>query len=73
MEGKKLKVTVTMFKSISKCDQEYFKENSPKVLAKKLSLQNLLANVDKDLGKKKAMKIVASADLPTFAKHFVNI
>ena len=60
MEGQKLKVTISMFKSISKCDPEYFKENSQKVLDKKISLQNLLENVGKDLGRKKAMKIVTT-------------
>ena len=60
MEGLKLKVTLAMFKAISRCDQDYFKENSQSVLDKKLSLKSLLGNVDKDLGKKKAYQIVAS-------------
>jgi hypothetical protein len=58
--GEKMKVTKEMFKAIAKCDPEYFKENSPKVLNKELSLKTVIENVNKELKKKKTIKLVSS-------------
>eukprot|EP00092_Neocalanus_flemingeri_P108693 GFUD01139602.1.p1 GENE.GFUD01139602.1~~GFUD01139602.1.p1 ORF type:complete len:825 (+),score=170.44 GFUD01139602.1:57-2531(+) len=60
MRGEKLAVSKLMFKGISKCDQDYFKANSDKILNKKLSLKSLLDNVGKDLGKKKTIKNISA-------------
>ena len=58
--GEKMKVTKEMFILIGKCDQEYFRQNAPKVICKEMSLKCLVEGVKKVMETHKTMKLVTT-------------